>query len=123
MRAVAFAAGAALGAVLAVFAVAVHRIGWRVGGVLVPWGLALAVTTPVVCSVAAGLLAGKRAGRLAFGAGWLSTIVVLMLGRPEGDVVIAPDWLGWTFLALGVGPVAILLGAALGSADRSSAGG
>lgn len=123
MRAAAVAAGAVLGAVLAVFAVAVHRIGWRVGGVLVPWGLALAVSTPVVCGVAAGLLVGKRAGRVAFGAGWLATIVVLMLGRPEGDVVIAPDWLGWAFLVLGVGPVAILVGAALGSADRSGADG
>ena len=123
MRTAALAVGAALGAVLAVLAVAVHRTGWRVGGVLVPWGLAIAVSTPVVCGVAAGMLIGKRAGRVAFGAGWLLVIVVAMLGRPEGDVVIAPDWLGWAFLVLGVGPVAVLVGAALGSPSRSDAGG
>ena len=105
------ALGAALvGAGLAVAGVAVHRLAWRVGVVAAPWGLALAVATPVACGVAVRQLRGGRLLSGALAVGWLLVVMGVVGGRPEGDFAIAADWMGWGFLVLGGGSLAALAG-------------
>ena len=124
--AVALVGAGLLGAVLAVAGAAVHRLVWRPGELAVPWGLALALATPVVCGVAVAVLARSRGVPAAFAAGWLVVVFLVLRGRPEGDFAFAGDALGWSFLVLGVLAMGVVLAAALfrpaqpgnGSADR-----
>jgi len=89
-----------LGAAVAVLALAAHRDAARLGGLLVPWGLALAVLGSALPGVA---LTAERAGRAvvaAYGAGWCLVVLALVGGRGEGDYVVAADGRGWGFLAV-----------------------
>lgn len=103
---------AMLAAAVAVLAALVSRLAWRPTSVVtVPWGLLLAA------SASAGLvvMAGQLARPLAFLAagGWLVGVTVVLGGRPEGDYVLAQDWLGLSYLAVATAGV-------LGCAVRGS---
>lgn len=78
-----------LGAAVALAAVAVHRHG--------PAGLLLAVLTSALTPA---LLATSRRPPLAttFAAGWLVVLVLVLVGRPEGDYAVASDWAGYTLM-------------------------
>lgn len=104
-----------LGAVVALACLAVHR---RVAGPgqLVPWGVALAVAA----SWGAGWwLRGCRRPRLAtsYALGWLAVFSAALLGRPEGDYVVAADLRGYALMATGLG---VLVVAVAGLVGRSA---
>jgi hypothetical protein len=112
-RVVSLLAAFLLGAVVALAATAVHRVDSRVGGVVLPWGLALGLATSLLAGLAARDLLGQ-AGGVCLAAGWLSLFGWLTLGRPEGDFVIASDALGWAMLILGLVTMAVLFAVSLG---------
>jgi hypothetical protein len=86
-----------LGAVVALAALMVHRSAF-------PWGLLLAVATSV--AVPWRLLCSRllRTGA-AYAVGWLVVLGVALVGRPEGDFVLAGDLEGYTLIA---GSLAVL---------------
>ncbi len=93
-------AGAGLllvGAVTGVASLAVHDKSW-------PWFL-LAVAAPLVTAVA------LRPGwaRVGFGLGWTAIVIVALLGRPEGDFVVAATGRGYSLLGLTLGLVVLVL--------------
>ena len=88
-----------LGAAVALAALAVHRMA-------VPLGLLFAIGTTF--AVAWWLLRSSRPGSGAwYVAGWLAVFGVAVLGRPEGDYVIANDVRGWSMIATGLGLVVV----------------
>jgi hypothetical protein len=95
-----------LGAAVAIGALAVHRM-------LVPLGLLLALGATF--ATAWWLL--RAVGRTAFWyvVGWLAILVVAVVGRPEGDYVIANDIRGWSMIAAGLVLVVIGLVSLAGS--------
>ncbi len=100
--------GVAVGSVVvAVLAALVARADFYLSGQVVPWGLALAVAGSVAAVVLAR--AGGRALGFAAAGGWVIGVGLLLAGRPEGDFVVASDWLGDTFLLLAT--VAVILSA------------
>ncbi len=101
-----------LGAAVALAALSVHRM-------LVPLGLLFAVGTTF--AVAWWLLRSARPAAAAwYVAGWLAVLVVVVLGRPEGDYVIANDVRGWSMLATGLGLVVVGLVSVAGGRDREA---
>jgi hypothetical protein len=116
VRAVTDAVGAlaaAVGVVVACVLVAllsglVSRAAWRWSGHLVPWGLALAVAA----SAAAVVLARSLSRGMGFvaAASWAGGLLLLLSGRPEGDYLVASDWLGNAFLFLATGAVLVVAG-------------
>ena len=93
------ACGLLLGAAVAVLVLLTHRDAVEVLGVRVPAGLVLAVVASVLPSLALRILVGG-AGVGGYGGGWALVVLLAIGGRPEGDYVVAGDWLGWTFLVL-----------------------
>jgi len=91
--------GLLLGAAVAVLVLITHRGEVEVLGVRLPAGLVLAVVSSVLPSLVLRGLAGA-AGVAGYGAGWCLVVLYASGGRPEGDYLVAGDWLGWTFLAL-----------------------
>jgi hypothetical protein len=88
-----------LGAAVATAALAVHRD-------LPPWGLLLALGATY--ATAWWLLRSTRpVGGAMYVAGWLAVLAVALLGRPEGDYVIANDVRGWTMILGGLGLVVL----------------
>lgn len=103
---------AVVGAAVGVLSTVVSRLAWRPASYLtVPWGLVLAT----LASAGFVVLAGRLARPLAFLAagGWVVGVALVVAGRPEGDFVLASDWLG-------IGYLAIATAAVLGSALRRS---
>lgn len=92
-------AGLLLGAVVAVLVLLTHRDAIDVAGARVPFGLVLAVLGSALPSMALRHLGGEWAVG-AYGAGWILVVLLMVGGRPEGDYLIASDWIGWTFLVL-----------------------
>lgn len=93
---------AVLGMAVALAAVDVHRIG--PSGL--PWGLVLAAAAS---AATAWWLRGSRAPRTAasYGAGWLVLFTVVVIGRPEGDYVLAADLRGYAMMVLALVVVVI----------------
>jgi hypothetical protein len=90
-----------LGAAVALGAVAVHRSS-------PPFGLFLALGTTYV--TAWWLLRSRLpAGGVLYVVGWLGVLAGAVLGRPEGDFVIANDVRGWSMLLGGAGLVVLTL--------------
>jgi hypothetical protein len=91
---------ALLGAAVSLGALSVHRA-------VVPLGvvLALAVSFAVPWWL---LRSDHRTTAASYVAGWLVVLGVAVVGRPEGDYVIANDLRGWSLLA--AGPVMVLVG-------------
>jgi len=87
------------GFAVAVLAAVAARVVWRPGegaGVPVPVGLAVAVAASASI-VALGRLYGRVYGVVA-AAGWGVGALLVLQNRPEGDYLVAGDWLGWGFL-------------------------
>jgi len=80
----------ALGAVVGLSSVALHRYGW---------GLGLGIAATAATLVA---LPGGWWRRLPFAVGWTAVLGVATVQRPEGDYVIAGDAPGYLLLATGV---------------------
>lgn len=95
---------AVLGVVLGVVESFVHPL--RVFGVPVGVVAAVVVNFGVVHLVGRG--ARSRLYALVPGVGWLLTVVVLSIGRPEGDFVVPGTWVGYAYLIGGT------IGAVLG---------
>ena len=96
------AASVVLGAVSCLAGAVVHREAVFAGGYAVlPYGLVLAVATTWSVGKAMRDVFGA-AGGLSVVVGWLAALSWLLLGRPEGDFVVANDFLGWGLLAGGV---------------------
>jgi uncharacterized protein DUF6113 len=97
VRATAHLAGLLLGGVVALAALMVHRSAF-------PWGLLLALVTSV--ALPWRLLCSRlpRTGTT-YAVGWLVVFGVALLGRPEGDFVLAGDLEGYALIA---GSLAVL---------------
>jgi hypothetical protein len=105
---------AALGAVSCLAGTVVHREAVFSGGVaIVPYGLALALATTWSVGWAMRQAFGA-AGGVCVVVGWLVALAWLLLGRPEGDFVVANDWLGWGLLAGGVIVLGLLVASSVG---------
>lgn len=119
LRLVSGAGGALLGVAVAVGALPAHRQASWAGGVLLPWGLVLALAAAVACG-----LALRRAGWAmpGFAAGWSLLLLALMPGGPGGDYVYLNDVRGWGLLGGGIVVGTLLLGAGLGSGSGSGSG-
>ncbi|MGJ9414242.1 hypothetical protein ACHAAC_16185 [Aeromicrobium sp. CF4.19] len=95
-----------LGLVTGILGAVVHRHAHDLGGVDVPWGLVLALAaTTAVAWAGAGLV---RAGAAWFGLGW-TLMVLLQQSASPGSYLVAGDVLGWTFLVLGLGGIALVV--------------
>jgi len=95
-------ASVALGFATCLAAAVVHREAFFAGGIAVfPYGLLLALATTWSVGKAMRDVFGA-AGGICVVVGWLTTLSWLLLGRPEGDFVVANDSLGWGLLAGGV---------------------
>jgi hypothetical protein len=89
-----------LGSVVALAAVAVHRSAF-------PLGLLLALATTF--AVPWWLMHSTRPRTAAsYVVGWLVVLVVVLVGRPEGDYALAGDLRGYALMAAGF--VLMLLG-------------
>lgn len=109
VRTVAAAAGvAATALIVAVLAGVVSREVWGWSGYLVPWGLGLGVAASVSVVVLGRAL--SRATGFAAAAGWIVGLMALLAGRPEGDYVVAGDWLGEGFLVVATLAVGVTAG-------------
>ena len=80
-----------LGVAVALGTVAVHRSVFPLGLLL-----GLGATFAVVGWL---LRFGDRRLTASYAAGWLAVFVLLLLGRPEGDYVLAADLDGYTLIA------------------------
>jgi hypothetical protein len=100
-----------LGAAVAIGALAVHRM-------LVPAGLVLALGTTFGTAWWLRATVGRAA--VLYVAGWLAVLVVAVVGRPEGDYVIANDIRGWCMLAAALGLVVVGLVSLAGGGLRDT---
>ena len=83
-----------LGAAVALAAVAVHRSAF-------PAGLVLALLTTYAVSWWL-LRSPRRRTAASYVLGWLAVLVVVVLGRPEGDYALASDFEGYALLVAGL---------------------
>ncbi len=113
MMTLAVAIGAASFCVAALAAL-VSRMAWRPGGIALPWGLILSIAASVGVVLLARAI-GRPYGFAAAG-GWIIGAGLVLGGRPEGDYLLAQDWLGLSFLL--IAPVCVIVSAA--SAGRPS---
>jgi hypothetical protein len=99
----------------------------RVGGVLVPVSIVVAVVGNLLLPTAALRLSGSRLVAALAVVPWLVVAVAAMVRRPEGDLVMSgSEALGvvnLTFLMLGVLAAAFSVGRALGGPRRPPVGG
>ena len=105
-----------LGAVVALACLAVHRRAAGPGEAL-PWGVLLAGAY----SWATGWwLRGSAQPRLAtsYAAGWLVLFTLALVGRPEGDYLVAADLRGYALMAVALGVLAVGV-VGLGARSRS----
>ncbi len=114
-----------LGVLTGLLGTAVHLARTSVLGLPVPWGVLLAVALVVACDVAVGAAStGRRPGAgaalLAVAAGRALAVGVLLLPRPEGDVVLTglPASTAWILLGVLLPAFASPMATALGLARR-----
>ena len=100
----------ALGAVVGLASVWVHRTGW---GLPLGWGATLAA--------AAAVPAGLR--RMLYAAAWIVTASCFVLTRPEGDLVVESDAAGYAVLGLGLVVAAVAVATIPARAGRGGTGG
>lgn len=93
-----------LGLYVCLAATIAHRHTAEWGGVTVPWGVILAVGGSY--ATARGAEAIVRSGTVWFVMGWVLGLVLPMLA-PGDSYLVAEDALGLTFMAAGVGSLAI----------------
>jgi hypothetical protein len=95
-----------LGAVVGLAAVVVHRS-------LVPLGLLLALAATFVTAWWFQRSSRPRTAA-SYAAGWFAVLLVVLLGRPEGDYAVAADPPGFALLAGGLVLVVVALVALVG---------
>ena len=97
----------ALGAMVCLAGLVVHRQALRPAGMVLPWGLVLGVGRgyAVIRAVKATPVAVR--GSAGCGAGWLLSVVVPHRPRTEDDLMVAVDWLGTAFVLGGMALVAL----------------
>jgi hypothetical protein len=104
-----------LGALVAVAATAVHRLG--ILGVPVGLGLAVAASLATAWRLRLGDAPRQAA---TYCLGWVTVVGLAVLGRPEGDAAVAGDLDG--YVLMGTGFVLAALGvASLAAPDRPTA--
>lgn len=72
----------------------------RVGELVLPWGLALAVAATVALLLLVRAATRHRWVTALAVLGWSVGVVPLTLRRPEGDLVVTSSWTGLAFLLL-----------------------
>ncbi len=99
-----------LGAAVGVASVAVHR------DLLAGLPAGLVFTAVVTLYVAWVLRRFMTTGRFAasYSLGWLVVLGYVLLGRPEGDFVLAADLEGYGLIAVGLGLVVVLVSSLTG---------
>ncbi len=90
-----------LGAVTGIAGLFVSRMDVRVSGVLVPYGLVLAILVATLVFRLGRSTLGPG-GAVAGVVGWLIPVVAALWPRPEGDIVVGGDGFGAGFVLLGV---------------------
>ncbi len=111
-----------LGAAASVLGLFAHRVDSPLGGVELPWGLALSLLCVFTLVCAAGALTGASSAACAAG-GWVLCLLLALNGRPEGDYLLAADRIGQGYLWGGLATVAVAFVVALRlepPADRSA---
>lgn len=88
---------AVFGVVLAVLESFLHPV--RLFGI--PVGVILAVLVNLAVAQLVGRAARSRLLALIPGAAWLLVVIVFAIGRPEGDFVVAANWIGYGYLIAG----------------------
>jgi hypothetical protein len=98
----------------------------RVGGVLVPLSVVVAVVGNLLLPAGALRFSGSRVVAVLPVVAWLVVAVGSMVRRPEGDLVMngvgAAGVVGLAFLALGVTAAAFSVGRVLGGSGRPRVG-
>lgn len=91
--------GLLIGPVVGVVAMAISRVAWRPGSLTVPVGLVVAL----VYSVAYVRVLRRVDWYAGLGAcaGWCVAEVGSLVWNPGGDLLLAADGFGWSFLLLG----------------------
>jgi hypothetical protein len=85
---------AALGAV-------VHPTTVELVGVPLPIGMLIALVAETALLLAGGAALGSRWGAAVPALAWLATVLVCSVPRPEGDLLVAANPAGYSFLLLG----------------------
>jgi hypothetical protein len=98
--------GLALGGLVGVSALAVHREALWTGGGPLPWGGLLAVAAPTALGLA---LRRRTPVLLGFLLGWLAMVLGALVEGPGGDFLLMSDVLGWGFLGASVVMIGVLL--------------
>ena len=83
-----------------------------------PVGLLCAYALTAAVIVVSRLVTGARSGAAAAAAGWMGALLLLSAPRPEGDLVVAGDLLGYAWLVGGL--VVATLAVAVPSAPLGS---
>jgi len=116
--------GGVLALVVAVW-LAMVEVFWlplRMGGVLLPISVVVAVVGNLLLPRLALRLSGSRLVAALTGVAWLVVVVAAMIRRPEGDLLItgggATGVVNLAFLMLGVLAAAFAVGRALGGPRR-----
>ena len=106
-----------LGVAVGVASLAVHRD--ELGGL--PAGLLLVAVTSVYVGWALRRFGATGRVAASYGVGWLAVLTYVLVGRPEGDFVIAADVDGYTLIGVGLVVVVLLVSALVGrGAPRGS---
>jgi len=116
-RGLAHAVALVLGVAVGVASLAVHRD--ELGGF--PAGLLLVAVTSVFVGWVLRRFSATGRVAAAYCVGWLAVLTYVLIGRPEGDFVIAADVDGYTLIGVGLVVVVLLVSALAGrSAGRGS---
>ena len=106
-----------LGVAVGVASLAVHRD--ELGGF--PAGLLLVAVTSVYVGWALRRFGATGRVAASYCLGWLAVLTYVLVGRPEGDFVIAADVDGYTLIGVGLVVVVLLVSALVGrGAPRGS---
>ena len=86
-----------------------------------PVGLLVALCLCLAAFVTSGLLLRSRAAAVVAASGWLVSVGLLSMQRPEGDLIVPATTLGYCWLLVGtlVAGLSLALPYAAMSADRS----
>ncbi|HSK27672.1 MAG TPA: DUF6113 family protein [Jiangellales bacterium] len=113
-RAAAVAALVPVAVAAAVCACFTHAGTVTLATLRLPAGLLVALAGSAGVLALGTLLARSRWGSGAVATAWVLTVVLLSLPRPEGDVVVAGDVVGLTFLGVGVALAGLAVGVPAG---------
>jgi hypothetical protein len=104
------AAALLLGGAVAVASLAVHRD--LLGGV--PAGLVLVAATSVYVAWVLRRFTATGRPAASYCLGWLLVLTYVLVGRPEGDFVIAADLEGYALIGVGLVLVVLLVSSLVG---------